>query len=72
MLSNPASLKAKNQEIFFIVMKSDIQKSGQKGANSHDPEMPEKSLAIKKRFFLHFDLNWMSMIKFAWYFLKIC
>ena len=54
MLSNPVSLKAKNQEIFFIVMKSDVQKSGQKGANSHDPEMPEKSLAIKKKIFFAF------------------
>ena len=72
MLSNPVSLKAKNQEIFFIVMKSDIQKSGQKGANSHDPEMPEKTNAMKKiNYFFHFYLNWMSMNKSDWFFLKI-
>ena len=58
MLSNPASLKGKNQEIFLSVMKSDIQKSGQKGTNSHDPEMPEKPNAMKKiNFCFHFDFN---------------
>jgi len=54
-------------------MKYVTQKSGQKGGNSHDPEMPEKSLAMTKiHFFFHFDHSWMSMNKSDWYFLKIC
>ena len=35
-----------------------IEKSEQKGANSHDPEMPEKTNAMKKiNYFFHFYLN---------------